>query len=108
MDANGLSGDENSDKVIEARLGTVQICLNPPERKAAATAGLNIVSNGSVNSQIWTCPNRPTFPQYEREFDQWVIRFQYFGGIATWQNYFLQEDLGDALQAKIAQLRAKP
>ena len=194
-----LYADENSDKVIEARLGTVQICLNPPERKAAATAGLTIVSNGSVNSQIWTCPNRPTFPQYEKEFDQWVIGFQYFGGIATWLNpagsfpsrspikssqsqpgwvlaadanlkvdrkwgggrdtsfknmpphkdlggggipaggnqlymdgsvrwvifkqmlfihswgtdgtrdaYFLQEDLGEALQAKIAQLRAKP
>jgi hypothetical protein len=46
---------------------------------------LTIYSNSTVG-QIWTCPNRPTFPQYERDFDQWVIGFQYFGGITNWMN----------------------
>ena len=79
-----IYADDNQDRVLEARLGQVQIRLNPPERKAAESVGLTIYSNST--SQIWTCPNRPTFPQYEREYDQWVIGFQYFGGIATWIN----------------------
>src|SRR5262245_44199363 len=81
-----LYADENSDKVLEARGGEVQICLNPPEGKAAATVGLVVNSNNVPSSQIWTCPNRPTFPQFEREYDQWVIGFQYFGGIPKWRN----------------------
>ncbi|MBM3822935.1 MAG: type II secretion system protein [Verrucomicrobia bacterium] len=80
-----IYADDNRDRVLEARFGVVQICLNPPERKAAESVGLTIFSN-SPSGQIWTCPNRPTFPQYEREFDQWVIGFQYFGGITNWQN----------------------
>lgn len=75
---------DNRDVLLEARFGDVQICLNPPERSAAAQVGLPISSNRV--QQIWTCPSRPTFPQYEREFDQWVIGFQYFGGIQTWKN----------------------
>jgi len=76
--------EDNADKVVEARFGQVQICLNPPERTAAATVGLTISSNKSP--QIWTCPSRPDFPQYEREYDQWVIGYQYFGGIPKWMN----------------------
>jgi prepilin-type N-terminal cleavage/methylation domain-containing protein len=75
---------DNLDRVIEARLGQVQICLNPPERTAAATVGLTIASNSAP--QIWTCPGRPGFPKYEPDYDQWVIGFQYFGGIPQWMN----------------------
>jgi prepilin-type N-terminal cleavage/methylation domain-containing protein len=79
-----MYADDNKDVLLEARLGEVQVCLNPPERKAAATVGLTVNSNSTT--PIWTCPNRPSFPQYEREFDQWVIGFQYFGGIKIWKN----------------------
>ncbi len=79
-----MYADDNKDVLLEARFGEVQVCLNPPERKGAATVGLLINSNSTT--AIWTCPNRPTFPQYEREFDQWVIGYQYFGGIKTWKN----------------------
>ena len=78
-----IYADDNQDRVLEARFGEVQVCLNPPESKAAASVGLIVSSN---SAPIWTCPNRPTFPQYERDFDQWVIGFQYFGGIHTWKN----------------------
>jgi hypothetical protein len=75
---------DNDDKVVEARFGEVQIALNPPERRAAATVGLIITSN--YTAQIWTCPNRPTFPQFEADYNQWIIGFQYFGGIPKWKN----------------------
>lgn len=80
-----IYADENNDTMLEARFGEVQICLNPPEEKAAATVGL-IVNTNSTVSAIWTCPNRPTFPQFEAQYPQWVIGFQYFGGIRTWKN----------------------
>jgi prepilin-type N-terminal cleavage/methylation domain-containing protein len=78
-----IYADDNNDKVLQARAGSVQIALNPPEERAAQQLGLT-VSNRTAS--IWTCPNRPTFPQYEREYDQWIIGFQYFGGIETWIN----------------------
>jgi prepilin-type N-terminal cleavage/methylation domain-containing protein len=78
-----IYADDNQDKVVEARLGQVQICLNPPEEKAAASVGLQAAN---AKGQIWTCPNRPDFPQFERDYDQWVIGYQYYGGIATWIN----------------------
>lgn len=74
---------DNAEKVVEARGKSVQIALNPPERRAAETIGLAIKTN---SPSIWTCPNRPTFPTYEREYDQWIIGYQYFGGIETWLN----------------------
>ena len=79
-----MYADDNRDVLLEARFGEVQVCLNPPERKAAASVGLIVNSNSTT--PIWTCPNRATFPQYEADFDQWVIGFQYFGGIKTWKN----------------------
>lgn len=78
-----IYADDNRDRILPARGGSVQIALNPLEEREASRLGL-IVSN--AQGQIWTCPNRPTFPQYEREYDQWVIGFQYFGGIENWIN----------------------
>jgi len=83
-----IYADDNNDVMLQARFdggNYVQICLNPPEEKAAATVGLVVNTNSGV-SKIWTCPNRPTFPQYEAEYPQWVIGYQYFGGIKTWSN----------------------
>ena len=75
---------DNNDLVISARQGSVQIALDPPERAAAATVGL-IVSSNSIS--IWSCPNRPGYPIYEGgSLNQWIIGYQYFGGIATWLN----------------------
>ena len=69
---------DNDDKFFPARNGSVQIALNPLQKKAAAMAGLM--------GTIWTCPNRPAFPAYDAEYDQWLIGYQYFGGITNWNN----------------------
>ena len=74
---------DSQDYVVAARGGVVQIALNPPERAAAGTVGLIVNSN---NSTIWTCANRPGLPVYEPEYQQWVIGYQYFGGITNWIN----------------------
>jgi prepilin-type N-terminal cleavage/methylation domain-containing protein len=74
---------DNNEKVVEARQNVVQIALNPPERVAAATVGLVVKTN---SASIWTCPDRPSFPTFESDLNQWIIGFQYFGGITNWLN----------------------
>ena len=76
---------DNRDYVVSARHNAnqwVQNCLNPPERAAAATVGLAVQTN---SSSVWTCPNRPGLPVYEPPgLDQYVLGYQYFGGITEW------------------------
>src|SRR5262249_54092197 len=40
--------------------------------------------------KVWTCPNRPKLPRFEGTIpdngSQWVIGYQYFGGITNWLN----------------------
>ena len=85
-----IYADDNNDTMLEARFGSVQVALNPPEAAAAASVGLIISTNqGNIPegvSKIWSCPNRPTFPQFEPQFPAWEIGFQYFGGIKEWTN----------------------
>jgi prepilin-type N-terminal cleavage/methylation domain-containing protein len=76
---------DNNEKVVVARFCQVQVALNPPDARSAATIGLTVSSNYS--STIWNCPSRPSrYPVYEASFDQWVIGYQYFGGITNWTN----------------------
>jgi len=80
-----IYADDNNDVLLKARAASVQIAIDPPEQQAARTIGLSIETNNAV-SKIWTCPNRPTFPTYEPDYNQWIIGFQYFGGIEQWMN----------------------
>ncbi|MGZ8940174.1 MAG: type II secretion system protein [Limisphaerales bacterium] len=77
---------DNNEKVVDAREGRVQVAINPPEANAAKTVGLNVGSNHT--SSVWNCPDRPKkYPVYEGGgLNQWVIGYQYFGGITNWSN----------------------
>ncbi|MFN3410473.1 MAG: prepilin-type N-terminal cleavage/methylation domain-containing protein [Limisphaerales bacterium] len=82
-----IFADDNESRVLAARNNVVQNALNPIERAAAATVGLNVNSNGP---NIWACPSRapvglPFFETYAG-YDQWILGYQYFGGIPTWYN----------------------
>lgn len=74
---------DNDDRVLVARQKSVQICLNPLDAAAAKTVNLTVQSNTVA---VWSCPGRPGLPAYEAAYDQWVIGYQYFGGIETWNN----------------------
>ena len=77
---NIYAGD-NADFVIRARANSVQVALDldAPQGK---TVGLTVEQ---TNSAMWNCPGRPpNFPVYEAAFTQWVIGYQYFGGITNW------------------------
>src|SRR5690606_8536653 len=79
------------DKVVKARdngakpATFVQLAINPPEAALAKMVGLNVESNNTTT--IWNCPSRPPhLPIYEVDFPQWVIGYQFFGGIDNWIN----------------------
>jgi prepilin-type N-terminal cleavage/methylation domain-containing protein len=83
------AGDSN-DYVIQVRqqpfgsgVSFVQLDLNVADANGIRSIGLNVQSN--VPS-IWTCPNRPSLPNFNTTFNQWNIGYQYFGGIVTWVN----------------------
>jgi prepilin-type N-terminal cleavage/methylation domain-containing protein len=88
---------DNSDKVLEARKPqplqptgpnnqpVVQVAINDVDIAGARTVGLTISSN--YTTAIWNCPSRPPkYPVYEASFGQWVIGYQYWGGIPNWMN----------------------
>ena len=80
---------DNQEKFFEARpaavggLPNVQIALNDFEKSAAKAAGLD----ADRRNGVWTCPNRPHLPIYDTSLApaQWIIGYQYFGGIPRWQ-----------------------
>jgi prepilin-type N-terminal cleavage/methylation domain-containing protein len=76
---------DNEDRVVSARFGNVTWALNPPEASAASQLGLTVASN--LNSTIWNCPGRPhKYPVYDDANQQWVIGYQYLGGLTNWAN----------------------
>ena len=79
-----IYANDNRDYLLPARSSGgqyVQIALNPPEQTNSTQLGLVIQNNTPT---VWSCPNRPGLPQYEATFNQWIIGFQYYGGIPTW------------------------
>ena len=80
-----IYASDNLEKVVEARNKSVQVAINPPEARMARTVGLVVASN--YTSSVWNCPDRPPkYPVFEPQFDQWVIGYQYYGGIENWMN----------------------
>lgn len=76
---------DNNEKVVEARNLEVQVAINKPEAASAATVGLIVGSNRT--SSVWNCPDRPPkYPVFEPGFEQWVVGYQYLGGITNWKN----------------------
>jgi hypothetical protein len=79
---------ENQDRFFTVKPATagqlpnVQIALDVPNTAAAKTVGLVAEHPGGV----WTCPKRPKLPIWEEASKQWVIGYQYFGGIPQWVN----------------------
>jgi prepilin-type N-terminal cleavage/methylation domain-containing protein len=81
--ATTIYADDNRGFYLSARSNSVQICLEPPEKQAISQLALVLTNSPS----IWGCPNRPGFAFYEGSpYDQYVIGYQYFGGIAKWSN----------------------
>jgi prepilin-type N-terminal cleavage/methylation domain-containing protein len=104
---NTVYAGDYQDTVLAARdMGGgvyVQNCLNDPEAAVAKMVGLT-VQQGAAS--VWTCANRPGLPVYEPAFPQWVIGYQYFGGIKTWYNPLMTGGVPSRSPVKLGQSKA--
>ena len=87
------SGD-NMDKVVPAYGGYAPIQFDPADAAVESwkQLGLDFTQTINTGNRIWSCPNRPQLPQLAS--GQYVVGYQYYGGIATWRN-----DLGSWVSA---------
>jgi prepilin-type N-terminal cleavage/methylation domain-containing protein len=82
---------DNQDKVVPCGSTAggvvelpIQFNLNNVAVDAWKPVGIDITkTNGN---SIWTCPNRPSFPLYDPNQKQYVIGYQYYGGMPKWKN----------------------
>ncbi len=43
------------------------------------------IQNGGTSQNVWSCPNRPSgLPYYDAGNDQYILGYEYMGGITTW------------------------
>ena len=95
-----LYADDNRDLFIPALTGIQPIALDPGIQVAAwSTVGLVVSSNGFT---IWSCPNRPSLPQYNPAYNQWGIGYQYYGGVTNWLNNLRPGGVQSASPIKLA------
>ena len=72
---------ENNDSVLPVRADVLNT-LTDTGADSAKEVGL-VVKTTSAN--VWCCPNRRDLPQYEVAAPpQWVIGYNYFGGLTNW------------------------
>ena len=80
---------DNNDYCVAARTNSlggnlqVQIDLNVSDAQGMKSIGLVVATNAPC---IWSCPDRPTLPNFSSTYNEWNIGYQYFGGITTWYN----------------------
>jgi prepilin-type N-terminal cleavage/methylation domain-containing protein len=48
------------------------------------TLGLSLTQTNSAN--VWSCPDRPGFTKFDSVHNQYLIGYQYYGGITNWIN----------------------
>jgi prepilin-type N-terminal cleavage/methylation domain-containing protein len=88
-----LYANDNNEVLVTARgatgAGFNQRALNPPETGKIAQVGLDpTTTNGAAS--IWCCPTLPTYktalPVFQPAQGQWLIGYNYYGGVSTWKN----------------------
>ncbi len=88
-----LYATDNNDWIISARNGGGgaynQRAINSPETAVIAQLGLDPMKTNGTSS-IWCCPSLPSYkvglPVFQPEHGQWLIGYQYFGGVTNWIN----------------------
>jgi prepilin-type N-terminal cleavage/methylation domain-containing protein len=84
---------DNNDVLLPARgannQGFNQRALNPPQASAAKECDLDPTSTNG-ESKVWCCPSLPDYgvdlPVWDPKDGQWLIGYNYYGGITEWIN----------------------
>jgi type II secretory pathway pseudopilin PulG len=99
-----LYAGDNRDTLVPAYQRIQPIALDP-NIQVEAWASVGLYTRSNANS-VWTCPNRPLFPAYNPQYNQWGIGYQYYGGITNWLNNLRPSGIAAASPVKTSTARA--
>ena len=77
---------DNADKVVPAGNNLYPLQFNAGDLAIGSWQQLGLSVTQTNSRSVWGCPNRPEFPTYDPGFQQFLIGYQYYGGIPTWKN----------------------
>jgi prepilin-type N-terminal cleavage/methylation domain-containing protein len=77
---------DNLDKVVPAGSANLPLQLNETDFTVDAWNQLGLAITQTNSRSVWGCPNRPGFPSFDPGYRQFLIGYQYYGGIPTWKN----------------------
>ena len=79
------SGD-NNDRVIPAGNNVYPLQFNLEDMAISAWEQMGLSVTRSNTRSVWGCSNRPEFPVFSEGTQQFLIGYQYYGGIPIWKN----------------------
>lgn len=62
----------------------VPIAISANSHSNLTQIGLDASATNQDGRCIWTCPNRPNLPFYVSFASEWIIGYEYFGGVTNW------------------------
>jgi hypothetical protein len=77
---------DNVDKVVPAGNSVYPLQINAGDMAIGSWAQLGLSVTQTNSKSVWTCPNRPEFPAFDPTYQQFLIGYQYYGGIPSWYN----------------------
>ncbi len=77
---------DNADKVVPAGSGKYPLQFNLNDLAISSWEQLGLRVTQTNSRSVWACANRPEFPAYDPGNQQFLIGYQYYGGIANWLN----------------------
>ena len=77
---------DHTDKVVPAGDGIYPLQLNQSDSSIEAWKQLGLSVTQTNSKSCWSCPSRRQFPIYDPGYQQFVIGYQYYGGITRWYN----------------------
>jgi prepilin-type N-terminal cleavage/methylation domain-containing protein len=78
---------DNGDKVPPASGNSLPIQISQTDVAVDVWKDLKLsVTQTNGAASIWCCPDRPGFPKFDPGYSQFLIGYQYYGGITNWMN----------------------
>jgi prepilin-type N-terminal cleavage/methylation domain-containing protein len=77
---------DSSDRAVSAGDGMYPLQINAGDFSVDIWKQLNLPVTQTNSRSVWACPNRPDFPAYDPSYNQFLIGYQFYGGISKWYN----------------------
>lgn len=84
--ANLIYAGDNQDKVLPAGSGQLPLQINQGDASIEAWTSVGLSVTQTNGPSVWCCPSRSGMPLWGSVYQQWVIGYQYYGGIKQWMN----------------------